>query len=245
MILNGAEIGEGCTLRDCIVAAGCRVGARTQITRRRGARRGRDRRGGQRDHARGAYLPWCRRCPTARSSSRLRTPMPLLTALHRCPCPHRNRRRAADERRRHRRPHRRGALARGDRPRRPLRPAGRRARAARAPARRAVAGGVGDHGGLGHPGRARRRRHGRLGDRRRAGARRARRPRLAADLRDARLRPAAVDDARHDGAVRELLGQHRGDARLLRVGRARSARSARSSPPAGAWPRWRARTACP
>ena len=27
--------------------------------RRSGARRGRDRRGGQRDHARGAYLPWC------------------------------------------------------------------------------------------------------------------------------------------------------------------------------------------
>ena len=32
VILNGAQIGEGCTLRDCIVAAGCRVGARTQIT---------------------------------------------------------------------------------------------------------------------------------------------------------------------------------------------------------------------
>jgi mannose-1-phosphate guanylyltransferase len=32
VILNGAEIGEGCTLRDCIVAAGCRVGAGTQIT---------------------------------------------------------------------------------------------------------------------------------------------------------------------------------------------------------------------
>ena len=32
VILNGAEIGEGCTLRDCIIAAGCRVGARTQIT---------------------------------------------------------------------------------------------------------------------------------------------------------------------------------------------------------------------
>jgi mannose-1-phosphate guanylyltransferase len=31
VILNGAEIGEGCSLRDCIVAAGCRVGARTQI----------------------------------------------------------------------------------------------------------------------------------------------------------------------------------------------------------------------
>ncbi len=32
VILNGAQIGEGCILRDCIVAAGCRVGARTQIT---------------------------------------------------------------------------------------------------------------------------------------------------------------------------------------------------------------------
>jgi mannose-1-phosphate guanylyltransferase len=32
VILNGAQIGDGCTLRDCIVAAGCRVGARTQIT---------------------------------------------------------------------------------------------------------------------------------------------------------------------------------------------------------------------
>jgi mannose-1-phosphate guanylyltransferase len=32
VILNGSEIGEGCTLRDCIVAAGCRIGARTRIT---------------------------------------------------------------------------------------------------------------------------------------------------------------------------------------------------------------------
>ena len=31
VILKGSEIGEGCRLRDCIVAAGCRVGARTQI----------------------------------------------------------------------------------------------------------------------------------------------------------------------------------------------------------------------
>ena len=78
--------------------------------------------------------------------------------------------------------------------------------------------GVGDHAGLGHLRRAGRRGNGRLGDRRRAGARRARRSRLAPDLRDARLRAAAVDDAGHDGAVRELLGRHRGDARLLRVG---------------------------
>ena len=41
-----------------------------------------------------------------------------------------------------------------------------------------------------------------------------------------RLRPAAMDDARHDCAVRELLGQHRGDARLLRV-RRRARRPAR------------------
>jgi mannose-1-phosphate guanylyltransferase len=32
VILNGAEIGEGCTLRDCIVAAGVRIGARTAIS---------------------------------------------------------------------------------------------------------------------------------------------------------------------------------------------------------------------
>ncbi len=32
VILNGAVIGEGCEVRDCIVAAGCRVGDRTQIT---------------------------------------------------------------------------------------------------------------------------------------------------------------------------------------------------------------------
>ena len=32
VILGGAQIGEGCELRDCIVAAGCRVGAGTKIT---------------------------------------------------------------------------------------------------------------------------------------------------------------------------------------------------------------------
>ena len=32
VILNGSQIGENCTLRDCIIAAGCRVGARTKIT---------------------------------------------------------------------------------------------------------------------------------------------------------------------------------------------------------------------
>ncbi len=32
VILEGTHIGEGCELRDCIVAAGCRVGARTKIT---------------------------------------------------------------------------------------------------------------------------------------------------------------------------------------------------------------------
>jgi mannose-1-phosphate guanylyltransferase len=31
VILKGSEIGEGCVLRDCIVAAGCRVGPRTRI----------------------------------------------------------------------------------------------------------------------------------------------------------------------------------------------------------------------
>jgi mannose-1-phosphate guanylyltransferase len=32
VVMNGAEIGEGCVLRDCIIAAGARVGPRTQIT---------------------------------------------------------------------------------------------------------------------------------------------------------------------------------------------------------------------
>jgi mannose-1-phosphate guanylyltransferase len=32
VVLNGAEIGQGCVLRDCIVAAGCRIGDRAQIT---------------------------------------------------------------------------------------------------------------------------------------------------------------------------------------------------------------------
>jgi mannose-1-phosphate guanylyltransferase len=32
VILEGTQIGEDCSLRDCIVAAGCRVGARTQIS---------------------------------------------------------------------------------------------------------------------------------------------------------------------------------------------------------------------
>jgi mannose-1-phosphate guanylyltransferase len=32
VILNGSQIAEGCQLRDCIVAAGCRVGPRTKIT---------------------------------------------------------------------------------------------------------------------------------------------------------------------------------------------------------------------
>jgi mannose-1-phosphate guanylyltransferase len=31
-VLDGTEIGEGCTLRDCIVAAGCRIGPRTHLS---------------------------------------------------------------------------------------------------------------------------------------------------------------------------------------------------------------------
>ena len=45
---------------------------------------------------------------------------------------------------------------------------------------------------------------------------------------DARLRRAVVDDARRDRAVRELLRQHRGDARRVRGGR-RARRPPRSS----------------
>ncbi len=75
-------------------------------------------------------------------------------------------------------------------------------------------------------GRADRRRHGRLRDRRRARARCAGRHRLAPDPRHARLRAAAVDDPGHDRALRELLGRHRGDAGRLR-GRRRARRTAR------------------
>jgi mannose-1-phosphate guanylyltransferase len=32
VILNGSEIGQHCRLRDCVVAAGCRVGAGTRIS---------------------------------------------------------------------------------------------------------------------------------------------------------------------------------------------------------------------
>jgi mannose-1-phosphate guanylyltransferase len=32
VVMNGAQIGEGCVLRDCILAAGARIGPRTQIT---------------------------------------------------------------------------------------------------------------------------------------------------------------------------------------------------------------------
>jgi mannose-1-phosphate guanylyltransferase len=32
VVLDGTEIGEGCTLRDCIVAAGCRIGPRTHLS---------------------------------------------------------------------------------------------------------------------------------------------------------------------------------------------------------------------
>jgi mannose-1-phosphate guanylyltransferase len=32
VVLHGAQVGEGCELRDCIIAAGCRIGAGTKIT---------------------------------------------------------------------------------------------------------------------------------------------------------------------------------------------------------------------
>jgi mannose-1-phosphate guanylyltransferase len=32
VVMQGAEIGEGCILRDCVVAAGARIGAQTQVT---------------------------------------------------------------------------------------------------------------------------------------------------------------------------------------------------------------------
>ncbi len=195
---------------------------------------------------RGAYLP---RCGIARPRDRVLVPpapTPVRDRMATIPSsPARQATMAASRRRRRDRDtHGRGALARGDRPGRPLRPARRRARAARAPARRAVARGVGDHAGLGHAaglvvagmggsaiGGALARAA--LGDH-------ASRPIFVT----ARYGMPTVDDAGHDGAVRELLGRDRGDARLLRVRRRARRASARSSPPAGAWPRWRAPTAC-
>ena len=87
-------------------------------------------------------------------------------------------------------------------------------------------------------------RHGRLGDRRRPRQGRARRPRHAADHGRARLRARVLDPAGVVRPVRQLLGRHRGDARLLR-GRGRGRRASGScSPPAGSSPSWPARRAC-
>src|SRR5271154_5685536 len=58
VVLDGAQIGEDCKLRDCIIAAGCHVGARTQIS------------GGA-----GRVSSQVCSCPTGRSSSRLPSPI--------------------------------------------------------------------------------------------------------------------------------------------------------------------------
>ncbi len=57
VIMNGAEIGAGCTLRDCIVAGRLPRWRGHANNRRSGARRGGDRGGRQRDCPRCAYLP--------------------------------------------------------------------------------------------------------------------------------------------------------------------------------------------
>ena len=87
--------------------------------------------------------------------------------------------------------------------------------------------------------------HGRIGDRRRARARGARRSGLAADRGDARLRAARVDDARDDRPVRELLGRHRGDARGVRGGGGARRDADRRDDRAASSPTQRARTASP
>ena len=73
VILDGTEIGEDCTLRDCIVAAGCRIGEGTQINgapcSARGSRWGRDN-----VITGGARIFPVSSCPTARSSSRSDSP---------------------------------------------------------------------------------------------------------------------------------------------------------------------------
>ena len=86
--------------------------------------------------------------------------------------------------------------------------------------------GVREPVGVGLSGRPGGRGDGRLGDRGAARARGARRPRLAAAAVGAGVRPAALDDPRHDGPVLQLLGQHRGDPRVLR-GRGRPGGAAR------------------
>ena len=75
-------------------------------------------------------------------------------------------------------------------------------------------------------------------------ARRARRPGLAPDRRRRATTAAGVDDAGHDGAVRQLLGQHRGDARRATRRPGRSARAASSRRAAASSPARRARTTC-
>ena len=136
------------------------------------------------------------------------------------------------------------STAEPERSRSTRRSARRRARA-RAPARRAVARRVGDHAGWDTPGGPGRRGHGRLGDRRRAGARRARRPRLAADLR----RPAPTGCRPGRRRTRWCCARAtRATPRRRSPATSRPARSApgaSSSRPAGGWPSWRAPTACP
>ena len=82
----------------------------------------------------------------------------------------------------------------------------------------------------------RRRRHGRLGDRRRP---RACQPAGAdgALRRGARLRAACLGRAVHPGRRGQLLGQHRGDARLRRDGARTGLHAGCASPQAAAWRR--------
>ena len=217
VVLHGAEIGADCVLRDCIVAAGARIGDRHAGRRRRDARRGRDGRAPTTSSraARECSPAW--RYPMAASPSERSTVQHEQLEL--------DRERSAG---------------------RHVRPAHRHRRPARAPARRAVEGRVRAAWSRGtrpaassSPAWAARRSaaslaRAMLGDH-------ASRPILAV----ARVRPAGVDDARHDRPVRVLLGQHRGDARLLRGRRARSARGASSSRAAASSPSSRAPTACP
>ena len=78
VVLNGAEIGADCVLRDCIVAAGVRIGDGLGDLRRRRARRGRDGGGAQRPHARRASLP--ADGPARRRHHVLRKERPILSS---------------------------------------------------------------------------------------------------------------------------------------------------------------------
>ena len=210
VVLEGAEVGAGCVLRDCIVGAGARIGDAASVVR------------AARCSARAS-----RSAPTTSLDDGAKVAPGVPPAIGadamaaRCSMTTTETARSTAE-----------AIAAVD-ALRPARPTSSRMPEHLRDALWKVESA--DLRAVGQPGRPRRRRHGRLGDRRRAGARalgdHASRP----IARVARTTACRLDDARHDGPVRLLLGRHRGDARLLRGGRRarRAARRGHERRPAG------------